>query len=70
MYRCGSANATEAGCSWLRRKTAAAAEFGRWYQRTGGVHGPVLYTSLRQHPTLAALAGQLAAAIGSPGLAP
>ena len=43
-------------------KTAAAAEFGRWYQRTGGVHGPVLYTSLRQHPTLAALAGELAAA--------
>ena len=45
-----------------RGKTAVAAEFGRWYQRTGGVHGPVLYTSLRQHPTLADLAGQLAAA--------
>ena len=43
-------------------KTAVAAEFGRWYQRTGGVHGPVLYTSLSQHPTLAALAGELAAA--------
>lgn len=43
-------------------KTAAAAEFGRWYQRTGGMPGPVLYTSLGQHPTLAALAAQLAAA--------
>ena len=43
-------------------KTAAAAEFSRWYQRTGGVHGPVLYASLSQCPTLAGLAGQLAAA--------
>jgi hypothetical protein len=43
-------------------KTAVAAEFGRWYQRTGGVRGPVLYTSLGQLPTLATLAGELAAA--------
>ena len=43
-------------------KTATAAEFGRWYQRTGGVHGPVLYTSLSQHATMTALTGQLAAA--------
>ena len=42
-------------------KTAVAAEFGSWYQRTGGVHGPVLHTPLRQHPTPAALADQLAA---------
>jgi hypothetical protein len=46
----------EAGCG----KTAAAAEFGRWYQPTGGVPGPVLYTSLSQQPTVAALAEQLA----------
>jgi hypothetical protein len=46
-------------------KTAAAAEFGRWYQRTGGVPGPVLYTSLRQHPTMAAVGGQLAAAFAA-----
>jgi hypothetical protein len=43
-------------------KTAVAAEFGRWYQRTGGMRGPVLYTSLGQHPTLAGLASQLAGA--------
>ena len=46
-------------------KTAVAAEFGRWYQRTGGVHGPVLYTRLSQHPTPAALAAQLAAAFAT-----
>ncbi len=42
-------------------KTAVAAEFGRWYRRTGGVPGPVRYTSLREHGTDAALriAGQI-----------
>lgn len=44
-------------------KTAVAAEFGRWYQRTGGMRGPVLYTSLGQYPTPAGLADQLAAAL-------
>jgi hypothetical protein len=43
-------------------KTAVAAEFGRWYQRTGGVAGPVVYTLLGQHATLDVLAGELAAA--------
>ena len=43
-------------------KTAAATEFGRWYQRTSGIPGPVLYTSLHHHPTMAALASQVAAA--------
>ena len=42
-------------------KTAVSAEFGRWYQRTGGVPGPVLYTTLRQHPSPADLSGRLAA---------
>ena len=37
-------------------KTAAAAEFGRWYQRTSGIPGPVLYTSLQPAPHVAALA--------------
>ena len=46
-------------------KTAAAAEFGRWYQRTGGIHGPVLYTSFRHDVTMAALAGQLASAFAA-----
>jgi hypothetical protein len=41
-------------------KTAVAAEFGRWYQRTGGVPGPVLYTPLSQHTTLGVLSDELA----------
>jgi len=45
----------------VNSKTAAAAEFGRWYQRTGGTLGPILYTLLRQHSTPADLGGQLAA---------
>ena len=46
-------------------KTAVSAEFGRWYQRTGGVPGPVLYTTLRQHPSPADLGGRLAAAFAA-----
>lgn len=34
-------------------KTAAAAEFARWYALTGGVEGPVLFTSFDQHRPLA-----------------
>src|SRR5262249_27306419 len=30
-------------------KTATAAEFARWYSLTGGVQGPVLFTSFEQH---------------------
>ncbi|MGE0082806.1 MAG: CHAT domain-containing protein [Desulfococcaceae bacterium] len=34
-------------------KTAAAAEFARWYSLTGGVEGPVLFTSFEQYRPLA-----------------
>jgi len=34
-------------------KTATAAEFARWYALTGGVEGPVLFTSFEQHKPLA-----------------
>ncbi|MCY2952137.1 MAG: CHAT domain-containing protein, partial [Planctomycetota bacterium] len=33
-------------------KTTTAAEFARWYALTGGVHGPILFTSFQQHLTL------------------
>ena len=33
-------------------KTAAAAEFARWYALTGGIEGPVLFTSFEQYRTL------------------
>jgi tetratricopeptide (TPR) repeat protein len=33
-------------------KTTAAAEFARWYSLTGGVEGPVLFTSFEQHRPL------------------
>jgi hypothetical protein len=48
-------------------KTATAAEFGRWYLRTGGVSGPVVYSSVARYATPAALA---AALNGAPGLPP
>jgi tetratricopeptide (TPR) repeat protein len=34
-------------------KTATAAEFARWYTLTGGVEGPVLFTSFERHLPLA-----------------
>jgi len=34
-------------------KTATAAEFARWYALTGGVEGPVLFTSFEQYRPLA-----------------
>jgi tetratricopeptide (TPR) repeat protein len=34
-------------------KTTTAAEFARWYQRTGGVKGPMLFTSFERHKPLA-----------------
>jgi hypothetical protein len=46
-------------------KTATAVEFGRWYLRTGGVSGPVVYSSVARYATPAALA---AALNGAPGL--
>jgi hypothetical protein len=33
-------------------KTATTAEFARWYSLTGGVEGPVLFTSFERHTTL------------------
>jgi tetratricopeptide (TPR) repeat protein len=33
-------------------KTATASEFGRWYALTGGVQGPVLFTSFEQYRPL------------------
>ncbi len=44
-------------------KTATAAEFARWYLLTGGVQGPVIYTSLSWHATAAALTSQLISAL-------
>jgi len=34
-------------------KTSTAAEFARWYHATGGLSGPVLFTSFEQHKALA-----------------
>ncbi|MAG35182.1 MAG: hypothetical protein CL878_02895 [Dehalococcoidia bacterium] len=36
-------------------KTTAAAEFARWYALTGGVAGPVLFSSFERHTPLAAV---------------
>jgi len=40
-------------------KTATAAEFARWYALTGGVEGPVLFTSLEQYKPLARVLDQI-----------
>jgi len=45
-------------------KTATAAEFGRWYALTGGVDGPVLFTSFEQYRPLARVLDQLGAVFG------
>ncbi len=34
-------------------KTSTAAEFARWYHLTGGINGPVLFTSFERHKPLA-----------------
>lgn len=34
-------------------KTTAAAEFARWYKATGGIEGPILFTSFERHTPLA-----------------
>ena len=44
-------------------KTATAAEFARWYRFTGGVAGPVIYTSVGRQATIAALSAQLTTAL-------
>ena len=45
-------------------KTATAAEFARWYSLTGGVDGPVLYTSFEQYKPLARLLDQIGQVFG------
>ena len=45
-------------------KTSAAAEFARWYRETGGIAGPVLFTSFEQYKPLARALDQLGSAFG------
>jgi tetratricopeptide (TPR) repeat protein len=45
-------------------KTTAAAEFARWYSETGGVDGPVLFTSFEQHQPLARVLDQIGQVFG------
>ncbi|MGB0385079.1 MAG: hypothetical protein ACPGWR_09670 [Ardenticatenaceae bacterium] len=40
-------------------KTTTAAEFARWYQQTGGIKGPVLFTSFEQYQPLAQVLDKL-----------
>ncbi|MGA9351399.1 MAG: tetratricopeptide repeat protein [Anaerolineae bacterium] len=45
-------------------KTATAAEFARWYALTGGVEGPVLFTSFEQYKPLARVLDQIEQVFG------
>ncbi|MCX6674731.1 MAG: CHAT domain-containing protein [Methanothrix sp.] len=45
-------------------KTATAAEFARWYSLTGGVDGPVLFTSLERHMPLPRVLDKIGQAFG------
>jgi hypothetical protein len=45
-------------------KTATAAEFARWYALTGGIEGPVLFTSFEQYQPLARVLGQFGLIFG------
>jgi tetratricopeptide (TPR) repeat protein len=47
-------------------KTTTAAEFARWYALTGGVQGPVLFTSFERYTPLARVLDQLGEAFESP----
>jgi tetratricopeptide (TPR) repeat protein len=40
-------------------KTSTAAEFARWYAQTGGVEGPILFTSFERYLPLARVVDQL-----------
>lgn len=40
-------------------KTATTAEFARWYAFTGGIHGPVIFTSFEQYRPLAHVLDQI-----------
>jgi tetratricopeptide (TPR) repeat protein len=45
-------------------KTATAAEFARWYKLTGGVQGPVLFTSFEQYKPLSRVLDQIGDTFG------
>ncbi len=45
-------------------KTATAAEFARWYSLTGGLDGPVLFTSFEQYKPLARVLDQIEQVFG------
>ena len=45
-------------------KTTAVAEFARWFHETGGIEGPVLFTSFEQHNTLARVLDQVGQVFG------
>jgi tetratricopeptide (TPR) repeat protein len=45
-------------------KTSTAAEFARWYALTGGVEGPVLFSSFERHLPLARVLDKIGAAFG------
>jgi len=45
-------------------KTATAAEFARWYALTGGLEGPVLFTSFEQHKPLARVLDEIERVLG------
>src|ERR1017187_591636 len=47
-------------------KTTAAAEFARWYRETGGIDGPVLFTSFEHYRPLLSVLNDLAGALDVP----
>jgi tetratricopeptide (TPR) repeat protein len=47
-------------------KTSTAAEFARWYSLTGGVDGPVLFTSFEQYKPLARVLDEFERIFGKP----
>jgi hypothetical protein len=46
-------------------KTTTAAEFARWYATTGGVQGPVLFTSFERHLPLARVLDRIGGVFGT-----
>src|SRR5207249_11307743 len=46
-------------------KTSTAAEFARWYALTGGVQGPVLFTSFERHMPLVRVLDKIGVVFGS-----
>lgn len=46
-------------------KTSTAAEFARWYALTGGVQGPVLFTSFERHLPLARVLDKIGEVFGA-----